>query len=359
MRNLANPFGDAVDTVWNNINFSSEIDDGVRWMRDHWTAFFGALKSAIEFCVDKVEFALTDPSPLAIIILFTLIAWWARNWKFALFTAVAFVLVHGMVVRGDSLWQPTMESLSLVIVAGVVALAISIPLGILSARNRAVSTALRPILDFFQTLPVFVYLIPAVAFFGVGVSAGMVATTIFAMAPGVRFTELGIRQVDREVVEASIAFGAKPRQVLREVQVPLAMPTVMGGVNQVIMLSLSMVVISGMVGAGGLGSVVVTAIGQLKIGNGFMGGLAVVFLAIFLDRLVHSFATDPAEKRRGGKFRYVRALFGAKTTTSARPMVTREGEEKALGTGSERPDETSDTWEIPESGDIAKEKING
>jgi ABC-type proline/glycine betaine transport system permease subunit len=173
-----------------------------------------------------------------------------------------------------------------------------VPVGIWAARSRRVSSVVRPVLDFMQTLPVFVYLIPAVFFFGIGVVPGVVATTVFAIPPAVRLTELGIRSVDREVVEASIAFGAKPRQLLREVQVPLAMPSIMAGVNQTIMLALSMVVIAGLVGAGGLGAVVVRGISTLDVGAGFEGGLAVVFLAIYLDRLTNALAA-PRRRRTG------------------------------------------------------------
>jgi glycine betaine/proline transport system permease protein len=143
----------------------------------------------------------------------------------------------------------------------------------------------RPLLDFMQTLPVFVYLLPAIFFFGIGVVPGVVATTVFAIPPAVRLTSLGIRQVDAEVIEAAVAFGSRPGQILREVQLPLALPSIMAGVNQVIMLALSMVVIAGMVGGGGLGELVVQSVTQLDIGSGFESGLAVVVLAIYLDRV--------------------------------------------------------------------------
>jgi ABC-type proline/glycine betaine transport system permease subunit len=182
-------------------------------------------------------------------------------------------------------------------VAAVIATAVAVPIGILAARHRAVSVVVRPVLDFMQTTPVFVYLIPAVFFFGVGVVPGVVATILFAIPPGVRLTELGIRQVDREVVEASQAFGARPGQVLREVQLPLALPSIMAGVNQVIMLALSMVVTAGLLGAAGLGAVVVRAVTQLDVGSGFEGGLAVVLLAVFLDRLTAAFGHPTALSR--------------------------------------------------------------
>jgi glycine betaine/proline transport system permease protein len=185
-----------------------------------------------------------------------------------------------------------------VLLASLVAIGIGVPIGIAAAQMDRVRTLIRPVLDFMQTLPVFVYLLPAVFFFGIGVVPGVVATTIFAIPPAVRLTELGIRQVDSEVVEAAVAFGSRPRQVLRDVQLPLAMPSIMAGVNQVIMLALSMVVIAGMVGGGGLGAVVVQAVTTLDIGKGFEGGLAVVIVAIYLDRVTAAFGARGIGLRR-------------------------------------------------------------
>jgi ABC-type proline/glycine betaine transport system permease subunit len=184
-----------------------------------------------------------------------------------------------------------MDTLALVLVASVLAIVFSVPLGILAAKSVVASNIIRPILDFMQTMPAFVYLIPALILFRVGVVPGIVATIIFAMAPGVRLTELGIRGVDREVVEAGQAFGASPWRILRQIQLPLAMPTIMAGINQVIMLSLSMVVIAGMVGAGGLGADVVASLNRIDVALGFEAGLAVVILAIFLDRLTAALGT--------------------------------------------------------------------
>jgi glycine betaine/proline transport system permease protein len=188
------------------------------------------------------------------------------------------------------LWTETMQSLAVVLVATAVAIAVGIPLGIWAARRRLVSVLVRPLLDLMQTTPPFVYLIPAVFFFGVGVVPGVVATAVFALAPAVRLTELGIRQVDAEVVEAARAFGAPPRRVLLDVQLPLALPSIMAGINQVIMLALSMVVVAGLAGAEGLGAVVTSAVTQLDIGAGTEGGLAVVILAVYLDRVTGALA---------------------------------------------------------------------
>lgn len=201
------------------------------------------------------------------------------------------------------LWEETLQTLAVVVLASVIAIGVGVPLGIAAARSDQVRILTRPVLDFMQTLPVFVYLLPAVFFFGIGVVPGVVATTIFAIPPAVRLTQLGIRQVDEEVVEAAVTFGSRPGQVLREVQLPLAMPSIMAGVNQVIMLALSMVVIAGMVGGGGLGAVVVQAVTKLDIGEGFEGGLAVVILAIYLDRVTAAFGAHGLQFRRRTKER--------------------------------------------------------
>jgi ABC-type proline/glycine betaine transport system permease subunit len=185
-------------------------------------------------------------------------------------------------------------------VATVVAIVLSVPAGILASRSATASAIIRPILDFMQTMPAMVYLIPALVMFRVGVVPGIIATIIFSMAPGVRFTELGIRGVDKEVVEAGYAFGSSPGSILRKIQLPLAMPTIMAGINQVIMLALSMVVIAGMVGAGGLGGEVVASLNRIDAGLGFEAGLAVVILAIFLDRVTASVGKSSEPGGRAG-----------------------------------------------------------
>nr|WP_131102887.1 ABC transporter permease subunit [Streptomonospora litoralis] len=208
------------------------------------------------------------------------LAYFVAGWGVAVFGVLGFLLIISM----DS-WENAMSSLSLILVATLVAVVVSLPIGVLAAQSRHVSTAVKPVLDFMQTLPAFVYLLPAIAFFSIGTVPGVIATVIFAMPPGVRLTELGIRQVDKELVEAGEAFGAPDWQILQRIQLPLALATIMAGINQIIMLSLSMVVIAGMVGAGGLGNDVYTGIAQGDVPIGFEGGIAVVVLAIFLDRL--------------------------------------------------------------------------
>ncbi|WP_350343699.1 ABC transporter permease subunit [Proteinivorax tanatarense] len=198
----------------------------------------------------------------------------------AIFAGLGILLINNI-----NLWSETVETLSLILTSTLLALLISIPLGILAAKNDRVDAILRPILDFMQTMPAFVYLIPAVVLFDIGYTPAAVATIIFAMPPAIRLTNLGIRQVPQELVEAGKAFGSTPTQMLFKIQLPQAMPTIMAGINQCIMLSLSMVVIASMIGARGLGSVVMRGVSQLETGVGFEGGIAVVIIAIILDRL--------------------------------------------------------------------------
>lgn len=243
------------------------------WLLDLFTLVF---KGAVEGLVDGL---MAVPFPLLILI-FALIGWLVRSWKFAIGTTLGFLLIISM-----GFWQSTMQTLSLVLVSTLVSVILAIPLGILAARNDRASAVIKPVLDFMQTMPAFVWLIPAVLFFSIGFAPGVFATIIFSMPPGVRFTELGIRGVDAETVEAGYAFGATPGQILRGVQLPLAMPTIMAGINQVIMLSLSMVVLAGIVGANGLGKDVVTAVSTQKVALGVEAGLCIVVIAIFLDRV--------------------------------------------------------------------------
>ncbi|MGX5655306.1 ABC transporter permease [Geodermatophilus nigrescens] len=274
------------------------VSDLIDWLLATVPWLFDAVSAVMSALVEGLTDLLVTPPPVVWIVVFAVVALLLRGPWLALYTVLAFLLVVSL-----ELWAETMQTLALVLVAAVIAAAIGVPLGILAARHRAVSVVVRPVLDFMQTTPVFVYLIPAVFFFGVGVVPGVVATILFAIPPGVRLTELGIRQVDREVVEAARAFGARPGQVLREVQLPLALPSIMAGVNQVIMLALSMVVTAGLLGAAGLGAVVVRAVTQLDVAAGFEGGLAVVLLAIFLDRLTGAFGQRAALSR----FRAARA----------------------------------------------------
>lgn len=265
--------------------FGDWVESGVEWMMATFAGVFQVLRVVFLGLFEAVEWVFAGPPFWVIIVVFAAVAWFVKGWKLALGTAVGLMFI----VSVDQ-WENAMRSLSLTIVAAFLALVIAIPLGILAARRDTASQIIKPILDFLQTMPAFVYLIPAIVLFRVGVVPGIVATIIFALAPGVRLTELGIRGVDKELVEAGYAFGSTPGRVLRQIQLPLALPSIMAGVNQVIMLSLSMVVIAGMVGAKGLGGAVVEALSRIKIGLGFEAGMAVVVIAIILDRITGALA---------------------------------------------------------------------
>ncbi len=262
------------------IPLGSWVASGVDWIKTNLDGFLDLISLVVTSLVDGLTFLLLLPYFYVVIVIAALIAWVVRSWQLALGTVVSFALIVAM-----GLWVPAMQTLALVLVAALVAVLIAIPLGIWSARNATVRAVLKPVLDFMQTMPAFVYLIPAIVFFSIGVVPGLVATVIFALPPGVRLTELGIRGVDSETVEAGQAFGAKPGQILRGIQLPLAMPTILAGVNQVIMLALSMAVIAGMAGADGLGKMVVEAISTVNIAKGVEAGLGVVLIAVFLDRV--------------------------------------------------------------------------
>jgi len=253
-----------------------------------------AIAYVIETLVDAFQNLLLAPSPWVIMLILAAAAYtvngggwkgvftkqgFKKGWGMAVFTILGLFLLLWM-----NYWEETMETLALVISSALLALVIGIPVGIWASRSTKVDKTVRPILDFMQTMPAFVYLIPAILFFSVGNVPGVVATVVFSLPPGVRLTNLGIRGVDPSVVEASKAFGSTPRQLLYKVQIPLAMPTILAGVNQVIMLALSMVVIASMVGAAGLGERVYSGILQAKVGLGFEAGIGIVILAIILDR---------------------------------------------------------------------------
>ncbi|MFC4565202.1 ABC transporter permease [Nocardiopsis mangrovi] len=276
------------------IPVGAAIESALQWLVDNVGGFFDGVAAVLLFAVNAVYTALASLMPFALIAVFALLAAVAvRSIALTAFTVLAFLLVDGM-----QLWTETLETLAVVIIAALMSIAVGVPIGILAANSPRVSFYVRPVLDFMQTLPVFVYLVPSVFFFGIGVVPGIVATTVFAIPPAVRLTELGIRQVDAEIVEAARAFGPRPGQVLREVQLPLALPSIMTGVNQVIMLALSMVVVAGMVGAEGLGGVVVSGVTQFNIGVAFEGGIAVVILAIYLDRVTSALGRSRGSGRR-------------------------------------------------------------
>lgn len=278
-----NDIGNKLASWFSFIKVGSWFDHLVTWMTNHLDPFFSFVSTVLGACVDGLTAGFLWLPALIFALILALLGWAVRGLRFGIFTLLALALIVQM-----GQWKDAMSTLALVIVASVIAVIVAIPVGIASARSPKVSSVVKPVLDFMQTLPAFVYLIPAIFFFSVGAVPGVVATVVFSLPPGVRLTELGIRQVDKEMVEAGEAFGAPPAKILTRIQFPLALPTIMAGINQVIMLSLSMVVIAGMVGAGGLGGVVYQAISNLDVASGFEGGLAVVILAVYLDRLTAS-----------------------------------------------------------------------
>ncbi|WP_405610872.1 ABC transporter permease/substrate binding protein [Streptomyces sp. NBC_00076] len=282
------------------IPFGDWVNSTVEWLLDHMAWLFDFLKTVFEGFYDGIDTVLQAPHPLLLAGIFAVIAFWLRGAVAGVLTFVGFAFVDSL-----ELWDHAMMTLSLVLVATIIALVSAVPVGIWAARSDRVSSLVRPVLDFMQTLPAMIYLIPAILFFGSGAPAGIVATLIFALAPGVRMTELGIRQVDKELVEAADAFGTAPRDTLLRIQLPLALPTVMAGVNQVIMLGLSMAAIAGMVGADGLGADVNEALGQLNVGLGSEAGISIVILAIYLDRMTSALGTQasPTGRRALAKLR--------------------------------------------------------
>ncbi|EOR94379.1 Glycine betaine ABC transport system, permease protein OpuAB [Arcticibacter svalbardensis MN12-7] len=273
------------------IHIGDYIEQFINWLTLNFAPFFDAVKVVVESIVNSVEWVLMFPPFYVIIILVAFLAWKRTGWGIMLFTLAGLSLIWGM-----GYWAETMATLALILSSAFIALLLGIPLGIWAAKNELAGKMIRPMLDLMQTMPAFVYLIPAVLFFGLGKVPGAFATVIFSMPPAVRLTTLGLRQVPKDIVEATRSFGASSRQLLFKVELPLALPTILAGVNQTIMMALSMVVISAMIAAGGLGEVVLKGITQLKIGLGFEGGIAVVILAIILDRITQSFGLKTSAK---------------------------------------------------------------
>jgi glycine betaine/proline transport system permease protein len=265
-----------------NIPVGYYIEIGIEWLNQALAPFFTAVSNGVETVIGAFESCLLIVPPWSMIIVLAALAWGVAGRGVGLFALVGFFLIDGM-----GLWAPTMQTLALVLASAIFALLVGLPVGVWASRNDTVRKVVRPILDFMQTMPAFVYLIPAVLFFQLGRVPGAMATVIFSMPPAVRLTILGIQQVPSDVMEAGHAFGATPREMLFKIQLPIATPTILQGVNQTIMLALSMVVIAAMIGAGGLGQKVLKGITQLDIGLGFESGIAVVILAMYLDRLTN------------------------------------------------------------------------
>ena len=261
----------------------------VKFILDNFQPALDFIAEVVDGFGGSINTALTSVPDWLIVAIFVGLALWRVGIGFALFTLASLLLIMSM-----DLWAEMVSTLGLVIAATIFSLVFGIPLGIMASRNAAFEGVVKTMLDFMQTMPAFVYLIPAVMFFGLGRVPGIIATVIFAMPPAVRLTSLGIKQVPVEIVEAGRAFGCTEWQLLFRVQLPTALPSIMAGVNQTIMLALSMIVIASMIGAGGLGNVVLQGIQRLDIGLGFKSGLSVVLLAIILDRLTQSFGRSGA-----------------------------------------------------------------
>lgn len=266
------------------IDIGQYVETAINWLTEHGKPLFDVIKNVGNSSIMGLEWVLVNTPFYAIILLFTLLAWWKAGKGTAIMTVTGLALIFLM-----GFWRETMETLSLIFVSTLTALVLSVPLGIWAAKNKFAAKIIRPMLDLMQTMPAFVYLIPAVLFFSIGKVPGAFATIIFAMPPAVRLTTLGIEAVPKDIVEAARAFGATNRQILFKVELPLATQTILAGVNQTILLSLSMVVIAGMIAAGGLGEKVLEGINNLDIGLGFESGLSVVILAIILDRITQGF----------------------------------------------------------------------
>ncbi len=257
------------------------ITDIVNWIVANFRDFSRTyISPPVRGVMNGVQWALSAVPPGIFLIGIFLLGWWAASWRIAVFSIVAFALIGFMGV-----WDQMIITLSLVMTAVFFCVVFGLPLGILSSRSDRFYAVLRPILDIMQTTPPFVYLVPAVMLFSIGNVPGLIATIVFAMPPVIRLTNLGIRQVNSEFIEAAVAFGSSRRQILWKVQFPLALPTIMAGLNQTIMLSLSMVVIAAIIGAGGLGLEVYAGLERLNIGQAFVGGIGIVLLAMVLDRV--------------------------------------------------------------------------
>lgn len=250
------------------------------WMKENLSGLFDAISVVMEAMIAAILWVLQAPHPLIVIAVFVAIAWaLQRNWKLCLGVAMGLLFIIN-----QGYWEETTESLTLILASCVVCMGLGVPIGIAAAHRPRLYAALSPVLDLMQTLPTFVYLIPAIVFFGLGTVPGLIATVIFVLPAPIRLTQLGISSTPLALIEAAIAFGATPRQKLWKVELPYAMPQIMIGLNQTIMLSLSMVVIAALVGANGLGVPVIRALNTVNTALGFESGFIIVVVAILLDR---------------------------------------------------------------------------
>ena len=259
------------------------VDSIVDWITITFAGLFSFFTNVTDGFLNIIVEILSFGPPIVLIIILALLVTYTSKWPLGVFTLLSLLLIDNL-----GYWESTIQTLAIVLVAGFFTILIGIPVGIWCAQSKTVQKIITPILDFMQTMPAFVYLIPSILFFGIGVVPGIVASFIFAIAPTIRMTNLGIQEVPKELIEASNAFGSTTSQKLFKVQLPLATPTILAGVNQSIMLSLSMVVTASLVGAPGLGADVYRAVSQINVGQGFEAGLSIVFIAIILDRITQN-----------------------------------------------------------------------
>ncbi|SDP68500.1 ABC transporter permease subunit [Desulforhopalus singaporensis] len=293
-------------SIWHNILNPLElihlpldiwVDELLNWLVGNYRWFFQLIRAPIDFALVTIEHLLQNTPEVILLIL-----GWFVSWQFADRKTTVFVLISMVTVGLVGAWSQAMTTLALVITSVVFCIIIGLPMGILLSRSSKMEAAVRPVLDAMQTTPAFVYLIPVVMLFGVGNVPGIIVTIVFALPPLVRLTILGIHQVPSDVIEAAYAFGASERQVMVKIKIPLALRTIMTGINQTLMLSLSMVVVASMIAVGGLGQMVLRGIGRLDIGQAAIGGLGIVLMAIALDRVTQGMGLSP--RMRGTRFWY-------------------------------------------------------
>ena len=266
----------------NKIPVGDWAEAGFDWLNDNFAFLFDALSDAMEALIDAILWVLETPHPLIVVAAFAALTWaLQRTWKTPFLVVLGFLFI-----LNQGYWDETLESLTLVLSACVVCMGLGVPIGIAAAHRPRLYRAMVPVLDLMQTLPTFVYLIPAIVFFGIGMVPGLIATVIFVLPAPIRLTYLGVSSTPTPLLEAAQAFGATKRQVLWKVELPSALPQIMAGLNQTIMLSLSMVVIAALVGASGLGVPVIRALNTVNTGLGFESGFVIVVVAIMLDRML-------------------------------------------------------------------------
>jgi glycine betaine/proline transport system permease protein len=281
-----------MSNLLNNISkipVAEAVENIMDFITDTFSSGFKFIQNSGEMMMDSVTDLLVFIPPVVFILLVALLAFFVtgKKWGLALFSLIGLFFIYN-----QGLWDELMNTFTLVLFSSILAIVLGIPIGILMSKSKTAEQIIKPLLDFMQTMPGFVYLIPAVAFFGIGVVPGVFASVIFALPPTVRFTNLGIRQVSKELVEAADSYGSTPSQKLFKVELPLAKSTIMAGINQTVLLSLSMVVIASMIGAPGLGREVLSALQRAQVGTGFVAGVSLVIFAIIVDRLTQSLNKD-------------------------------------------------------------------